>query len=120
MRRTVSPPRSPTTGILLALGSALAFSSLAIWGKLAFELGLPTFTVLPWRFLLVAGVLFASGAGRGAFSRRDRGVMVLNGALYTLTTIFYFLALARISASATALLLYLAPAFLVVYLWLLG
>jgi drug/metabolite transporter (DMT)-like permease len=111
--------RSPL-GTLLALLSALAFSSLAVWGKLAQQLQLPTYTLLPWRFALVALVLFGFGAARGPFTWRDRRVMGVNGLLYTLATTCYFLALARISAGATGLLLYLAPAFVVLYLWLLG
>jgi drug/metabolite transporter (DMT)-like permease len=116
----VTASRSPAAGTLLALASALAFSSLAVWGKLAQQLHLPTYTLLPWRFALVALVLFGSGAARGPFTRRDRWVMVANGGLYTLATTCYFLALARISAGATGLLLYLAPAFVVLYVWLLG
>lgn len=111
--------RSPI-GTLLALLSALAFSSLAVWGKLAQQLQLPTYTLLPWRFALVALVLFGFGAARGPFTWRDRRVMGANGVLYTLATTCYFLALARISAGATGLLLYLAPAFVVLYVWLLG
>ena len=111
--------RSPI-GALLALLSALAFSSLAVWGKLAQQLQLPTYTLLPWRFALVALVLFGFGAARGPFTWRDRRVMGANGLLYTLATTCYFLALARISAGATGLLLYLAPAFVVLYVWLLG
>jgi drug/metabolite transporter (DMT)-like permease len=105
---------------LLALVSALAFSSLAVWGKLAQQLQLPTYTLLPWRFILVALVLFATGTARGPFTWRDRLIMGANGLLYILATAFYFLTLGRISAGATVLLLYLAPAFVVLYVWLLG
>ncbi len=112
--------RSPTAGTLLALTSALASSSLAVWGKLAQQLHLPTYTLLPWRFAMVALVLFVLGAARGNFTWRDRLRMLVNGLFYTLATTFYFLALARISAGATALLLYLAPAFVVLYMWLMG
>lgn len=107
-----------TRGILLALGSALAFSSLAIWGKLATLTGLATYTVLPFRFGIVALVLLVV-SGRG-LSLRDRGILFGTGFIYVGATACYFAALTRISATATGLLLYLAPAFVVLFQRLLG
>jgi drug/metabolite transporter (DMT)-like permease len=110
--------RADRAGVLYAAGSALAFSSLAIWGKLATAAGLATYTVLPWRFGLVAAVLLLV-AGRG-LAMRDRAILCGTGLVYVAATAAYFAALARISAGTTALLLYLAPSFVVLYQRLLG
>lgn len=107
-----------TRGTLLALGSAIAFSSLAIWGKLATQLALSTYSVLTFRFGIVAALLLAIAGG--GLTLRDRGVLIGTGLLYVSATSCYFAALSRISAGTTALLLYLAPAFVVLYLRLLG
>jgi drug/metabolite transporter (DMT)-like permease len=98
--------------------SALGFSSLGIWGKLASAHGLTTLSVLSWRFGLVAlGLLLIS---RHPLTLRDRGVLVGTGFLYVAATACYFAALARITATATSLLLYLSPAFVVLYTRLMG
>ncbi|WP_043817515.1 DMT family transporter [Deinococcus maricopensis] len=115
---SAAPARSSSSGVLLALGSALAFSSLAVWGKLAGEVGLATYTLLPWRFGLVAAALFLVAGGRAPLGVRAR--MLGSGVLYSLATTCYFLALARITAGATGLLLYLSPAFVVLFAALLG
>jgi drug/metabolite transporter (DMT)-like permease len=112
------PGATQARGTLLALLSALAFSTLAIWGKLASASGLATYTLLPFRFGIVALVLLMV-AGRG-YGLRDRAILLGTGLLYTLATACYFGALSRISASATGLLLYLAPGFVILYAWLLG
>lgn len=105
-------------GVLLALASALGFSSLGIWGKLATQYELATYTVLPWRFGLVAALLLC--ISRQRLSLRDRSVMFGTGLLYVASTGCYFAALARISAGTSSLLLYLAPSFVVFYGRMLG
>jgi drug/metabolite transporter (DMT)-like permease len=109
---------SDRRGVLYALGAALAFSSLGIWGKLATQHGLATYTALSWRFGLVAlGLLIVAGRG---LTLRDRAVLCGTGLMYVASTAAYFGALARISAGTSSLLLYLAPSFVVVYQRLLG
>jgi drug/metabolite transporter (DMT)-like permease len=117
----VAPPESPHVasarpGILLALLAALGFSTLGVLGKLSVQTGLPALAALPWRFGVVALVLlpFTRGLNWAA-----RGRMLGVGLLYCAATHAYFLALGRISAGATSLLLYLAPAFVLLYLALL-
>ena len=109
-------PVNARPGMLLALLAALGFSSLGILGKLSAQVGLPALAALPWRFGLVALLLlpWSRGVGWGVRSR-----MLGVGLLYCLATHAYFLALTRISAGATSLLLYLAPAFVLLYsaLW---
>lgn len=106
------------TGMLLGALAALGFATLGIWGKLAGEVGLNPFAALAWRFLIVAAVLLP-------FTWRSvtwpaRGQMVKVGLLYGVSTTFYFAALGRISAGTTSLLLYLAPAFVILFGWLAG
>ncbi|MFC4452941.1 DMT family transporter [Deinococcus sonorensis] len=100
----------------MALVAALGFGTLAVLGKLSVQAGLSPFTALPWRFGLVALLLAFSGRG---LTWPDRLRMLGVGLLYCVATHSYFLALTRISAGTTSLLLYLAPAFVVLYLWLL-
>src|SRR5688572_32193456 len=97
-------PPNETRGVFLSLLSALGFSSLAIWGKLATAHELSTYTVLPWRFGLVAVALLL--IARSPLTLRDRAVLFGSGLLYVAATACYFAALSRISATATALLLY--------------
>lgn len=111
------PDPSARSGILLALVAALGFSSLGILGKLSVQVGLPTLAALPWRFALVAALLLPFSRG---LTWATRGRMFGVGLLYCLATHAYFLALGRISAGSTSLLLYLAPAFVLLYLALSG
>lgn len=105
--------RADLSGIGLALLSAAASGTLGLWGKLALTLHLTTPTLLSWRFGLTALLLFALGFGR--LPGRVRAELLLLSAIYTASTVLYFLALARISASTAALLVYIAPAFVILY-----
>lgn len=105
-------------GALLAVLGALGFATLGIWGKLAALVGLNPFAALTWRFLLVAAVLLPF-TWRG-LGWRARGQVLKVGLLYGLATTCYFAALTRISAGTTSLLLYLAPACVILFGWLAG
>ncbi|WP_034358709.1 DMT family transporter [Deinococcus phoenicis] len=117
---TAAPGAAPPVraGVGLALVAALSFSTLGIWGKLAGQVGLDSFNVLAWRFGLVALVLLPL-AGRG-LTWRQRAPLLGVGLIYALATTCYFGALDRITAGATGLLLYLAPAFVILFAWLAG
>lgn len=120
---TVTPVAATTTspirlGLGLALLAALGFGTLGVWGKLAVGVGLDPFAALAWRFGLVALILLPS-SGRG-LSWRQRGPLLGVGLLYTVATTCYFAALGRITAGTTSLLLYLAPAFVILFGWLAG
>lgn len=115
--RPAPAPANVRTGLLLGVVSALAFSTLGVWGKLAGQVGLEAFNALAWRFAAVALLLLPLSRGlSGADRRRMLGV----GVLYAAATICYFGALERVTAGATALLLYLAPAFVILLAWLSG
>lgn len=107
-----SSPSSSSSGVVLALLAALSFSTLGIWGKLASGSGLGSFNTLCWRFGLVALVLLPFSSK--GMNLRQRGKMLGVGLLYALATTCYFGALGCITAGTTGLLLYLAPAFVIV------
>jgi drug/metabolite transporter (DMT)-like permease len=107
-------------GALIAVVAAAAFASLAILGRWALDAGLRGSTLLQWRFLLATLVLVPFGVFRTPLSRRTRLVLLGSGFVYTAQTSFYFQSLDRITAGTTALLLYLSPAFIVLYSMLLG
>ncbi|WP_343216608.1 DMT family transporter [Deinococcus aestuarii] len=121
---TTTPAAPPTdahptrAGLGLGLVSALGFGTLGIWGKLGGQVGLDSFDLLAWRFGLVAAVLLPL-AGRG-MTWRERGPLLGVGLIYAVATTLYFGALERITAGTTSLLLYLAPAFVILFGWLLG
>lgn len=99
----------------MATGSAASFATLAILGTWALDDGMRANTLLQWRFGLAVLVLATLGAFGSGLERRTRVMLFGTGLIYTVQTSLYFGALARISAGTTALLLYLAPAFVVLY-----
>jgi drug/metabolite transporter (DMT)-like permease len=105
-------------GVVVAVASALGFSTLALWGKFSQQLAIPTETFLAFRFGLAALALLPLTA-RG-LTAKDRVRQTAFGSVYTVQTLLYFSALQQVSASVTTLLLYLAPGFVVLYEWLLG
>jgi drug/metabolite transporter (DMT)-like permease len=102
-----------TVGILLVLLSGASFGALGIFGRVAYESGANTPTVLFLRFTSAGLVLGAVMAVRRMPLPRGRvlGGLVLLGALgYVGQSLAYFTALKHASAGLTALLLYLFPA----------
>ncbi len=109
---------SNTTGIALAVFSALGFSTLALWGKFAGRLGFDSSSLNVLRFGIAGLILLLLGFGRGADRTRVSRLLLL-GVWYASNTWLYFQALARISAGVAAILVYLAPAFVIVIRWVL-
>ena len=107
------------------LVSAVAFGTMAIFAKLAYERGANTPTLLTLRFALAGIVLWVIVALRGNVRQRlDRRTMLAGGALgfcgYSLQAGGYFAALEHMDASLTALLLYTYPALVFIGAVLLG
>jgi drug/metabolite transporter (DMT)-like permease len=100
-------------GIALVLVSALAFGSLAIFAKLAYDEGANTATLLTLRFAFAATILWVIVAVRRR-PRPSRRVVIGGAGLglfgYSLQAGGYFAALNHLDASLTALLLYTYPA----------
>jgi drug/metabolite transporter (DMT)-like permease len=99
---------------VLSIVTALSFASLSIFGKLAQTLHMPSSSLLFWRFL-IAGLILTAFTWRTPVNLRSRIVLLGFGVMYFVQTAVYFAALERISAGTTSLLLYLAPAFVVLY-----
>ena len=106
-----------TSGALFIAISAVAFGSMAIFGKLAYAEGIRLDALLFLRFsiagLLMAGLMLATRAAWP--TGRALGGLVLMGAVgYVGQAWCYFTALKYASAGLTALLLYLFPAIVTV------
>lgn len=109
--------RSRLAGIGLALLSAASFGVMPVLTKIVYRDGVGTVGVLSIRFSLAALVLLALARLRGEALPRGRnllGLVLLGGVGYTVEAACYFLALERIGAGLTALLLYFYPALVVV------
>ncbi len=111
------------TGILLVAASGLAFGLLSIFNRQAAALGLGVPTLLAFRFLLAAAVLWTWLLARGTPVRlplkTTLGLMAMGG-LYVVEAGLYFLSARRIPVALTAVLLYLYPALVAVAAWLRG
>ena len=112
-------------GFALVIGSAFCYSTLSIFGKVALGLGLPILPLLATRFTIGALILWAwtlltrehrralGGVSRG----RKLGLFVWGMVGFAGQSALFFLALRRIPASLTEVLLYTCPAFLALMLW---
>lgn len=99
-------------GVALVLLSACCFGTLAIFGKLAYRLGLTTPQLLTYRFALAAALMWAivALARQPLPPRRSlAGLAVMGAAGYVGQSASYFNALHFIPAATTALLLYTFP-----------
>jgi drug/metabolite transporter (DMT)-like permease len=102
-----------TVGTILCVVSACSYGATGIFGKLAYDEGLTLSGLLAARFSLAAIVLWALVAtlGRaGRPSRRGAAAGIALGLVaYTAQTGLFFLALTRLDAGLTILLVYIAP-----------
>ena len=105
------------SGSLLVLASAVAFGSLAIFGKLAYDAGVGVLMLLFVRFAIAAPVLWA-GVLRRRHRFADRRALLAGLALgaigYAMQAGLFFTALERMDASLLSLVLYTYPAFVTV------
>ena len=107
------------------IASAFCYSMLSIFGKVALGLGLPLLPLLATRFTLGAAILWAwvllAAGSRRAAGRLPRarvvGLLAWGVIGFSGQSILFFLALERIPASLTEVLLYTCPAFLALMLW---
>ena len=108
-------------GIALTIVSAFSFGSGALFAKPVYAEGIGWHVLMAWRFLVGAGLawawLLASPRLRVALRgmrRRDVGVSVALGVLYTGNSATYFAGLETVSASLSALIVYVYPAIVAV------
>jgi len=111
-------------GHLLVILSALAYSSLGIFGKIGLAADLPLSSFLAARFTLAAAILWSLVAAvprlRGALAAagRARAWLVLWGMVGLAgQSALYFTGLRILSASLMEVLLYTCPAFLALIEW---
>ena len=109
-----APPKSLTTGLLLAAFGAIAFSGKAIIVKLAYRHGVDAVTLIMFRMLfalpIFAAMAWWASRGQAALTRQDwLGVLGLGFTGYYLASFLDFAGLAYISASLERLILYLNP-----------
>lgn len=114
---------SQTVGVLMALVAAACFGTLAIFGKIAEDIGLDTTTLLTYRFVIGAALIWLGlvfwGRGRLLGSHKRRVALAL-GLLYAIFTGLYFWGLLFIPAGLTALVFYTYPVYVyVLAVWLL-
>src|SRR4051812_24943198 len=107
-------------GAALCLVSAAGFGAMAIFGKLAYDAGVATLTLLLVRFAGGTAILALLARPRGI----KRGAVVIGLALgavgYATQAGLFFGALERIDASLLALLLYTYPAWVTLAAFALG
>src|SRR4029077_17410692 len=118
----VSRP-SEWLGTWMVVVSAVAFGTLSIFAKLAYNDGLGTVQLLAFRFSLAAigmwALSFAVGQNPLRLSRRQSTSLVVVGAvLYTLQAMTYFIALRTLPASLSVLIVYIYPSLVVIAAWL--
>src|SRR5262245_8902208 len=124
-RRSFLERPSDLAGMGLVVASAFCYSMLSIFGKVALALRLPVLPLLATRFTLGALILWiwvlAVGEYRRAVVRvprgRAAGLLVWGAVGFSGQSALFFLALQRIPASLTEVLLYTCPAFLALMLW---
>ena len=104
-------------GSFLVIASAFGFSTLAIFGKIAYQMGFHRNEMLAWRFGLSIPVLFvilvcmkALPKNRSAFLK----AVALGAVGIGTESSVYFMTLAKVGAALTEVLLYLYPAFVAV------
>jgi drug/metabolite transporter (DMT)-like permease len=114
-------PRAVAVGIGLTVVSALAFGSGALFAKPVYAEGVGWHPLMAWRFLIGAtlawGWLLLSARSRSGLRRlrrRDLGVAIGLGVLYTGNSATYFAGLETVSASLAALVVYVYPAIVAV------
>ena len=115
----MKPAAATSTGVLLALVGAIAFSAKAIIVKLAYRYGVDAVTLIMLRMLFALpfflAIVWWSGRPRAgqpvaALTRADLlGVLGLGVTGYYLASMLDFAGLAYISASLERLILYLNP-----------
>ena len=123
--RTRPGPSPDLRGFALIIASAFCYSLLSIFGKFALAMGLPLLPLLASRYLFAAAVLWLWVLATSEYRRaclqvapRRRAELLLWGIVgYSGQSALFFLALKRIPAGLSEVLLYTCPAWLALMLW---
>ena len=103
-------------GIGLAVISAVSFSTLGLFAKLAYSQGMAPAQALAWRFSLAATVLWIVLASRRSLDRpwkEYRRVLLLGALGFAPQAGLYFMAVKYLDPGLASLLLYLYPSFVI-------
>lgn len=103
-------------GVALAVVSAISFSTLGLFAKLAYSQGMAPAQALAWRFSLAAAVLWGVLIRNGGYrrpARQYRNAVLLGMVGFAPQAGLYFLAVRYLDPGLASLLLYLYPAFVV-------
>ena len=111
------------TGTAMVVVSAIAFGTLSIFAKLAYNTGLGTQQLLAFRFVLAALGMWAlalvAGQNPMRLTRRQAASLLAVGAvLYTAQALTYFIALRTLPVSLCVLIVYIYPSLVVIAGWL--
>lgn len=101
-------------GSALVLTAAAGFGTLGIFGRVGYEVGLNTTTLLTYRFVIAAVllVIYLAATGRGTSMRgRSLGLAVGLGLAYAVISGGYFAGLVYIPAGLAAITLYTYPVY---------
>jgi len=112
---------SRATGVALAVVSAVTFSTLGLFAKLAYSQGMAPAQALAWRFSLAAVILWCILLRRGGHRRpwrQYRSALLLGAFGFAPQAGLFFVTVKFIDPGLASLLLYLYPAF-VVAVWFL-
>ncbi|TFG82798.1 MAG: hypothetical protein E4H20_06900 [Spirochaetales bacterium] len=109
---------SRRSGVLLALVSASAFATLGLFAKLIYAAGFSVAQTLAWRFSIAALALWIFMVSRGAWrrpAREYRDALLLGAFGFSPQAGLYFLTVRYLDPGIASLLLYLYPAFVVLF-----
>jgi drug/metabolite transporter (DMT)-like permease len=117
MRPKAGAPQASPAGVVACVVSALAFSGMTIFAKLAYRANVNVVTLLGLRYAIAAMVLgtICAVARRTSIvsnlgAREIGAAVLLGGALVAIQSAIFFTALTKLDASLAVLLLYTYPA----------
>jgi len=108
-------------GVAFAVVSAISFSTLGLFAKLAYSQGMAPAQALAWRFSLASVVLWAILFKRGGYRRpwrEYRNTLLLGILGFAPQAGLYFMTVQYLDPGLASLLLYLYPAFVVAFSYL--
>lgn len=108
-------------GVAFAVVSAISFSTLGLFAKLAYSQGMAPAQALAWRFSLASVLLWAILLRNGKFRRpwrEYRNTLLLGILGFAPQAGLYFMTVKYLDPGLASLLLYLYPAFVVAFSYL--
>jgi drug/metabolite transporter (DMT)-like permease len=120
LSETSLTPKDARIGLILVLGSAIAYGTMPILAKLAYARGVAPAALLAFRFTIAAAVFGGLGRDQAALPLATRVRLWAIGLVFVGNACAYFGALETVPASVLALLLYAYPVIVTLLSALLG